>query len=263
MEILGMPVTPNPTVSPTSSPTGSPTPGPTSSPTPHGLWTLDFQEMAASLASDVEDEITFTYLIGSGRDYEMSFLEKGCDATAPIDNALYNVTNSTAFVNSTHQLLSVSYSIDKSAIASSSIWNNNTSTIELCQVTSLFELVAEPIGKLVVVQDKREVEVNVDLGVNFTITNNLTRGEIFNETGEVDVASTVTAFKCSNDFSQNNDKLSPNDEMFICIESKDLAFEVENFDSMVSLSFLLKYFLQSSFSLSRYFSELPSPVLVD
>jgi len=226
MEILGMPATPNPTV-------GSPPPGPTSSPTPHGLWTLEFQEMAATLASDVEDELTFTYLIGSGRDYETSFLEKGCDATAPVDDALYNVTNSTAFFNSTHQLLNVSYSLDKSALASSSIWNNDTSTIELCQVTSLFELVAEPVGKLIIVEDKREVGVSVDLGANFTIKTNLTRGEIGNETEELDFASTITAFKCSNDFSQNNDKLSPNNEMFTCIKSKDSAFEVENLDSMV------------------------------
>jgi len=216
--------------------TSPPTTAPTNSPTSSSIkapWEIELQDMDVSFAADVDDEITFMYLIGLGRDYEIFLLKKGCDAKALVDAALYNVTNSTAVFNATHQFLNVSYSIDKSAIPSSPIWNNITSAIEMCQVANLIEHLDDgPVEKLVVAQHKLDVSVNVDTRANFTIKSNLTGAKIFNETEEVDAAASVDAFKCDKDFNQNDDKLSPNDEMFTCVRSKDAAFKVETVDRM-------------------------------
>ena len=88
------------------------------------------------------------YEMGKDRQPEALLLEKDCATN--VTGITINATDPVVtFKNANFSNLTLTYSIDKASIASSSIWNDALSQIELCQVLRLKE------GDMVLEEDKR------------------------------------------------------------------------------------------------------------
>jgi len=214
-----------------------PTGAPTSSPTPNP-WQISFIEMRPNFGANSVEELELDYQVGRGRDVVHALYAGNCNPnTNPvaINGLQYNVTNTTGTPSNGMEPLTLSYSFDKSSITGSNIWNKNETKIELCQVV---QLTAEGRnGRMVITEDLRNITVDFDMGVNFSIDGNvnLTGADINNEQQNTSLSEYVTAFKCNGlGTPKNTDPLAPNTELNVCIESASSSVQIDKIVNMVS-----------------------------
>ena len=168
------------------------------------------------------------YEVGKDQQYESLLFMKDC-----VSNVTDITVNYTEPVltpkNTTFETLSLGYSIDKSMIANSTIWNATSSQIELCQVVQLKE------GSMVIVEDIRQVTIDFDLLVDYEITNSTLGAASINAANDTtEVASYIEACTCDVSFTCNNNALVPGVELIICIKSVSSDVEIDFLDRMVS-----------------------------
>jgi len=233
--------TSSPTTLATGAPTSSPTPlatgAPTSSPTPNP-WQISFIEMRPNFGANSVEELELDYQVARGCAVVHALYAGNCNPnTNPvaINGLQYNVTNTTGTPSNGMEPLTLSYSFDKSSITGSNIWNNNETKIELCQVVQL--TAAGPNGPMVIIEDLRNITVDFDMGVDFSIDGNvnLTGADINNEQQNTSLSEYVTAFKCNGlGTPKNTDPLAPNTELNVCIESASSSVQIDKIVNMVS-----------------------------
>ena len=201
-------------------------------------WDIVFLDMVVNFTVASVEELTINYAFGKDRDFETILYEKDCETEVSNGNdAIYTLTDTPKDHNATHQMLKLDYSFNKTAIATSSIWNATTSKIEVCQRVKLYVPAAGSMGMLVVAEDIHKIDISFDFSVNFNLTNDLGAGEVGNETAATDVTSYVDAFKCSDmvNFVKDDSALIPNDELYICIISTSPDINVDTLQTMVRL----------------------------
>ena len=181
---------------------------------------------------DSDDELVVSYSIGKNRVYESDLLAKDC--VSSITGVGITMVPSRPPKDATRDLLSLAYSIDKSTIADSNIWNDTSNKIEVCQVV---QLVVPSRPRMVITEDKRKLNIDLDLSVDFAINDkDLGEAQIYSEDGSTNVTSYVESCKCGGvqDFSCNSSPLLPNNDLFVCIKSVSSDVTIDFLDSMVS-----------------------------
>ena len=225
------PTTTSPTSSPTTRPTMLPTSSPTLSPTRSPPWDIVFTNMTVDFSVNSTHEVVQSFQIGKGRDFEYDFFTSDCETKTDIAGVASVTSKKSAGADAPHDALSLSFDFNKSAIATSGIWNASASIIEFCQKLRLKQ------GDMHIVEDVRKIDVVFDLNADFNFTNRLGGGttNAVNESTSAD--DYVTAFKCNGgDFNNITTPLVPNGELLVCIESSSGDFEIEALESMVRIS---------------------------
>ena len=130
------------------------------------------------------------------------------------------------------------YDINKSEVATSCIWNNETKTIEVCQVVRLYIPADENRTKMIIAEDKRIMSINFDLSVEFEVGTDLGAERVEQNSGSTNVDSYIEACKCDGvqSFTCDPSPLQPNSELIVCIKSVSPDVEINFLDSMVSAS---------------------------
>ena len=110
-----------------------------------GNWDVIYQRIETGFQSDVANEITLDYRIGSGRVFNIDLFDKGCiDAITGM--TITPTTVRTDAVTPDHDLLQIMLDLDKSEITSSNVWHDPDSKLELCvrvQLLSNGEVIKE------------------------------------------------------------------------------------------------------------------------
>jgi len=219
----------SPTSNPTGTPTSSPSPLPTSSPTivSTAPWEIHFLALSADFSVNSVDELILTYYIGKDRQHNSLLFKKDC-ITNVTDITVNNTEPLLTPNNATFEMLTLGYSINKSMIANSTIWNATSSQIELCQVVQLKE------GAMVIVEDIRQVTIDFDLLVDYEINNSTLGAATINAANDTtEVASYIEACTCDVSFTCNTNALVPGAELIVCIKSVSPDVEIDFLDSMV------------------------------
>ncbi len=108
------------------------------------------------------------YSIGKDAVYESKLLSGDCaSAISGIDIAM--ATSRTPEDAAARDLIRLAYGLDKSAIAGSNIWDGPSSTIEVCQVVRLVLPSDGTRPKMVITEEKRKLNIDLNLSVGFTI----------------------------------------------------------------------------------------------
>jgi len=140
------------------------------------------------------------------------------------------VSSASEEIDNQFNLLSLAYDFNKTEITASNIWDDTTSTIEVCQVVQL----VIPAYGWVISEDKRALSIDFDLSVDFG--NNIGLGDatiIDSEEFNTNVTSYVEACKCDEQsFTCNTDPLLPGIELFICVKSISSDVVIDFLDSM-------------------------------
>ena len=117
-------------------------------------WTIDFVDLDANFTVSSDNELSLNYVIGKGREYEALLKQKDCESNITDINITHTDPPARIDKNSTLDSLILAYDIPKDDIASSSIWNNETNKIELCQILNLIIPATGNTNKMVITQDK-------------------------------------------------------------------------------------------------------------
>ena len=132
-------------------------------------WDINYVNFTADLSQYKDDELEMYLEITKGRSYESELL--GGDCAENITGIDYNTTTPVVTSKSdTHDYLRLGYSIDKSMIAGSSIWNDTSDKIEVCQIVRLVLVTDEtPPMTMIIAQIKNRFIINVDFSMDFTV----------------------------------------------------------------------------------------------
>jgi len=131
--------------------------------------------MDVDFGIDSPHEIEIQYEMGTNRQYEVELLAFDCETSiSGILNRPLDIINVTSNVDSIenddeHELLTLQYDIDKSLLSSSNIWNTETNEVKLCSVVRLTYYSDDDARLWVITQDKRKINIYVDLTVGFTV----------------------------------------------------------------------------------------------
>ena len=240
-----------PSTTPSDSPSAKPSASPSESPSTLGstdVWRIVFTGLDANFTAISDTELSLKYDIGKnppsngsadGR-YETKLYEKDCSTELPTSGAgplLFNLTDNGRITkspaNNTFDEIKVMYNVNKTAIATSSVWNSTAKEIEVCQVIQLIEA-STTLGEMVIVEAKRVVSIDSDLDVNISLGVDLGEGIIDLSSGNTGVDDYVTAYKCDENFNQDNSPLVPNEKLLVCIESNSTDVEIKEIETMVS-----------------------------
>lgn len=198
-------------------------------------WEVQFLGLSADFGANSDDqEVVLAYSIGKDRNYQTNILATDCESAVTGANITLNDTKTN--IDASTDALSLAYDIDKATIATSNIWNATASQIEFCQVVQLTIPAVGNSPLLVIVEDVRRFDIDLDLSVEFDLGNKpLGEGPIENETGSANVTGTVEGCKCGgmDNFTCNTDPLVANTELFVCIKSTSNDVEVDFLDSML------------------------------
>ena len=127
------------------------------------------------------------------------------------------------------------YDVNKTMIATSSVWNATTDEVELCQVVQLIEQ-SSTLGEMVIQEDERIVTIKFDLTADFDVNIDLDEAALTSANGTTDVGDYISAFKCDENFEQDGSPLVANDELYICIESSSTDIEISEIETMVRVN---------------------------
>ena len=189
--------------------------------------------MNADFSLESYDELSLQYEFSANRAFETAIFKKDCEEE--IDDLNVALTSNTWPKNEYYDSLSLTYDIDKAAIANSSLWNPATNMLELCQVVRL--VIPEP--RMVIHTDKRVLSIKFDLSADFQFDTALLAGSIEEESGSTNLDSFVEACRCDGVQSfacaQSTDTLLPNEELFVCIWSVSPDVEIDSLYTMVSV----------------------------
>ena len=141
-------------------------------------------------------------------------------------------------MNATHESVIFAYSLNKTLITSSNIWNALSSTLELCERTQLLgPSYTGSNESMVIVEDTWVVSIKFELEVNFSIGTILEDTRIGQSVSTTDVASYLYMVKYStNSFESNMSDMVPNNQLFIiCPRSLSTAVGIAYIETMVCI----------------------------
>jgi hypothetical protein len=188
----------------------------TTSPTkkPTGIWNISYRNMTANFTASSSHELMFEYDISATRDYEVEALLKKDCVSSITDIEISLVDEERASKESGTDTLTLWYDVDKTAIASSSIWNSSSNTLELCQIVRLVD------NGMTIFEDKHIATINFDLTADFSFDNTLTNAAAGTDNAPAtNVGDYVEACKCTEAFECNSLPLQQNQELHLCVYS--------------------------------------------
>lgn len=157
----------------TPPPTLFPTPTPTRPASDILNWKINFLELLLDFGLGSSKEITFKYEIGAGRTYQFSLFDYGCTENV----TGLNVTTTTVVTpkDSDYDNLDVVLDVmNMTTIATSNIWNSDTSTMEMCIKLQLLSG-----SGCVIREDARNIGITLDFSSDL---NEVILGSGFNTT---------------------------------------------------------------------------------
>jgi len=146
------------TDSPTDAPSGMPSLAPSVSP----KWNLDFVNLNADFSPDSDDDLVIEYVMGINRSYQTQIFAQDCRTPITPENLL-RLTAERNPNNDLSETLTLNYSLEKSLITSSNVWNEAMNQLNVCQVVQLIL----PDEAFVITEDRRVIDVGVNVGSNF------------------------------------------------------------------------------------------------
>ena len=140
-----------------------------SSPTVPPQWKVDYIDLTADFSLDSEHELVVQYEIGVGRAYESQILAADCET--PISGITLDLTAERTPKDQYRDQLSLMYDVDKAQIRGSNAWDEDKDTLRFCQIVQLvLPADASSSGEtLVIIEDKRVLEIEFDFSVSFGI----------------------------------------------------------------------------------------------
>ena len=212
------------------------------------MWQIVFAGLNANFAANSETELSLKYDIGrnpssngsaTGR-YKTKLYEKNYITELTTSGAgplLFNLTDNGRIIksptNDTFDEINLLYNVNKAMIAMSSVWNSTAKEIEVCQEIQLIEYSAN-LGEMVIFEAKRIVSIEFNLDVNISLGVDLGEGTVELASGTTGVDDYVTAYKCNENFDQDDSPLKPNEKLLVCIESNSTDVEIKEIETMVS-----------------------------
>ena len=191
-------------------------------------WDLLFLSLETNFDASIKDEIIMDYQIGKDRAYEVNLFAKDCLGPISGTTAIATTKRTSSTSSSGGQLddLKVMIDLDKSTITASNIWVDSNSNLQFCVVMQLLS------GTEVIKEDKREIDIALDLSIDFELANVVTQSaSLSSSSGAANVGKYIKACKCDGiGFICNTNKLSPNSLMNICIMSIDKDVEISYVD---------------------------------
>jgi len=185
-------------------------------------WDINFLQVITDFNNGSTDEITLKYEIGMGRNYQVDLFDKGC--TEPITGTGIVTTSTTISKDANHDYLDVHLDLDKSTVASSNIWNQLSSKIEMCARLRLLS------GSNVIKEDARDISIAFDYHIDFTSNEgSLREASLSSGSGTTTVDNYVQACTCNDadSFTCNTDTLGPNSLLNICVQSVSSDMEID------------------------------------
>lgn len=206
----------------------APTASPTLAPTTDAPWDIVFKNLEADIF-----EMTIDYEVGRGREARTYLLERDCET--PVDELLYalSTVRNESLGNVPYENLTLQYEFVAAELANSSVYNATSSNVDLCQRVDLV-LPNTTQGELVVAEDVRNIDIFVDLNVEYEVDVDLDGAQISNATDEVDFADALEVCQCNKEYKCTSSELSPNDLLLMCFTIINPAVEVDELESMVS-----------------------------
>merc|ERR1719491_1266872 len=239
----------HPSTSPSESPSTKPSTSSRKSPSIPGsmdMWQIILTSLEANFTANSETELLLKYDIGKDATsdgsavllYRTKLYQKDCITELPTSGAgplLFNLTDNGRITkspaNDTFDELRLMYNVNKTLIASSPVWNSTANKIEVCQEVHLIEDSAI-LGQMSVVKDQRDVVIEFNLDVNISLGVGL--GEVTSVLASTatGVDDYITAYKCDDNFDQDDSPLVPNEILSVCIESNSIDVEINEIKTM-------------------------------
>jgi len=244
------PTTTSPTTSPTWTPTTisptttSPTTtSPTASPTESPPWKIAFISMSMDFnASTIDEGLILTYEVGKGKKLASTLYAGPClddERTMPTVNVVTKRQDSImASANPLMSTLELGYDVNKSLIATSNIWNDTTSQMNVCQVLQLVQNTSQMEEDLVIIEDIRDVTIGINSFLNFSLGVDLVGATVNAVNQTTSLADFFSAYICSGDDVMEevgeDFELEPNEDLHVCFMSKSIDVKISKVTSMVS-----------------------------
>lgn len=125
-------------------------------------WDIKYLNFSADMTYDSIDELTIMYEIGKDQVFTTELLSKGCQMNVVGVDIIPSIPVRTN-KDDIHDYLSVGYSIAKSTLASSNIWDAESKRIEFCHVLQLVQLQdSETVQFWVFQEDRRDFHADVN-----------------------------------------------------------------------------------------------------
>ena len=240
-----------PSTTPSDSPSAKPSASPSESPSTLGstdVWRIVFTGLDANFTAISDTELSLKYDIGknptsngsvAGR-YKTKLYKKDCSTELPTSGAgplLFNLTDNGRITksptNNTFDEIKLMYNVNKTSIAMISVWNSTAKDIEVCQEVQLIDD-SVTLGEMVIVEAKLVVSIEFDLDVNISLGVGMGEGTFELASGYTNVDDYVTAYKCNENFDQDDSPLVPNEMLSVCIESNSTDVKIKEIETMVS-----------------------------
>lgn len=174
------------------------------------------------------DELVLHYEIGKDRVYDITLFDRDC--FTPIEGISVTYNDTKTAKDETHDLLDIRLDVERPNIAKSNLWNGFTNKFEMCLRLQLLS------GDMVIKEDARELSVQFEFQVDFT-AEAVALGSVMKSSGvgSTTVDSYVEACKCTDitTFECNEDMLSPNQELYLCVRSTSPDIEVDSLHSLM------------------------------
>lgn len=195
-------------------------------------WDLEYMDMVINFDTSSTDELTFEYLISAGRNYNiLPIRQQDCETS--ITDLNITLTNDVVTpLNATHSTLKISYDIDKTTIANSTVWDSETNNLKICQKV---QLVSDDSPALVMMEDTFVFLINFGFEIDFNVgAGDEGRGGPAYDNTTASINEYVKACKCNGGapYDCNSIVLLPNEELYVCIFSVSGEVRVKSVDSM-------------------------------
>ena len=191
-------------------------------------WDVNFMSMDTDFSVTGTDELVLHYEIGKDRVYDIALFDKDC--ATPIQGISVTYSDTRVAKDDTHDLLDIRLDVERSNIATSNLWNGMSNKFEMCLRLQLLS------GEMVIKEDARELAIQFDFQVDFT-AETIALGSVMKSSGigSTTVDSYVEACKCTDisTFECNEDMLSPNQELYLCVRSTSPDIEVDSLHSLM------------------------------
>jgi len=167
----------------------------------HTRWDATFSDFTVNIDPTSDRDIVLQFVKTTGRDHREFLYAKGCKDDIDVEGVLTQTDagNGTDGLVAPEgdEMLSLAYNFDTSKLAMSNIWilgdDNTTAKIEFCHVLQLIEPMSDSLEPFVVVEDQRNILIDLSLMADFDLTTSLM--------GSYGVRMTFLAMTTINNFS--------------------------------------------------------------
>eukprot|EP00585_Thalassiosira_rotula_P006118 CAMPEP_0196140440 /NCGR_PEP_ID=MMETSP0910-20130528/7346_1 /TAXON_ID=49265 /ORGANISM="Thalassiosira rotula, Strain GSO102" /LENGTH=577 /DNA_ID=CAMNT_0041401299 /DNA_START=214 /DNA_END=1944 /DNA_ORIENTATION=+ len=167
----------------------------------HTRWDATYRDFTVNIGPTSDRDIVLQFVKTTGRDHREFLYAKGCKDDIDVEGVLTQTDagNGTDGLVAPEgdEMLSLAYNFDTSKLAMSNIWilgdDNTTAKIEFCHVLQLIEPMSDSLEPFVVVEDQRNILIDLSLMADFDLTTSLM--------GSYGVRMTFLAMTTINNFS--------------------------------------------------------------